>query len=137
MANSRTSAPAAERTADVAARHGAAALRTFFQIAEAWHLTGNEQKVLLGLPRSTLAKYRADPASARLSVDTAERLSYLFGIYRGLQILLPRPEAADDWVRRPNDAPPFHGQSALERMLSGRVADLYTVRHYLDGQRGW
>ena len=89
------------------------------------------------MPRSTLAKYRADPEAARIGPDTAERLSYLLGIYRALQILLPRPEAADGWIRRPNNAPPFNGQTALDRMLSGRVADLYVVRHYLDGQRGW
>jgi hypothetical protein len=39
-------------------------------------------------------------------------------------------------VRRPNAASPFGGRSALERMLSGNVADLYEVRRYLDAQRG-
>jgi len=39
-------------------------------------------------------------------------------------------------VRQPNSAPPFGGNSALERMLSGQVADLYVVRQYLDAQRG-
>ena len=44
--------------------------------------------------------------------------------------------AADEWVRKPNTAPPFGGGSALERMLSGQVADLYVVRQYLDAERG-
>jgi hypothetical protein len=39
-------------------------------------------------------------------------------------------------VRKPNTAPPFGGRSALERMLSGQVADLYVVRQYLDAERG-
>jgi hypothetical protein len=39
-------------------------------------------------------------------------------------------------VRQPNNAAPFGGRSALERMLSGQVADLYVVRQYLDAQRG-
>jgi hypothetical protein len=39
-------------------------------------------------------------------------------------------------VRRPNSAPLFNGQSALQRMLGGQVADLYVVRQYLDAQRG-
>jgi hypothetical protein len=30
----------------------------------------------------------------------------------------------------------FGGRSALDRMLSGNVADLYIVRQYLDAQRG-
>lgn len=53
-----------------------------------------------------------------MSRDALERLSYLFGIYKALQILLPKPESADAWVHRPNKATPFQGQSALDRMLS-------------------
>jgi hypothetical protein len=68
--------------------------------------------------------------------DTLERLSYIFGIYKALQILLPRSDAADAWVKKANTAPIFGGRSALERMLSGQVADLYVVRQYLDAQRG-
>ena len=45
-------------------------------------------------------------------------------------------ERADEWLRRPNSAPLFGGQSALQRMLGGQVADLYVVRQYLDAQRG-
>jgi len=71
-----------------------------------------------------------------LSQDTLERLSYIFGIYSALQVLLPKPEAADTWIKKPNTAPIFGGRSALERMLSGQVADLYIVRQYLDAQRG-
>ena len=46
------------------------------------------------------------------------------------------PPITDEWVRRPNSAPLFNGQSALQRMLGGQVADLYVVRQYLDAQRG-
>jgi hypothetical protein len=72
----------------------------------------------------------------RLPRDVLERLSYVFGIYKALQILLPDPAAADAWVRKPNEAPGFGGRSALEKMLSGNVADLYEVRRYLDAERG-
>ena len=115
---------------------GGAGLRAFVRIAEAWKLTIAEQLKLLGIgSRSTYFKWRREQ-SPRLPQDTLERLSYLLGIYKSLQILLPDPVAADDWVRRPNTAPPFGGRSALERMLSGQVADLYVVRQYLDAQRG-
>ena len=30
----------------------------------------------------------------------------------------------------------FAGKSALDRMVSGNVSDLYVVRQYIDGQRG-
>ena len=114
------------------------ALRTFFNIAEAWGLNTGQAKTLLGLgSRSTFFKWKADPDGARLTRDTLERLSYIFGIYKALQLLLPKPEAADAWVRRPNTALPFQGKSALDRMLSGNVVDLYVVRQYLDAQRAW
>jgi hypothetical protein len=114
------------------------ALRTFFNIADAWRLNTEQAMLLLGLTsRSTFFKWKAEPNGARLSRDTLERLSYVFGIYKALQELLPTPEAADAWVHRPNSAPPFNGGTALGRMLSGNVADLYVVRQYLDAQRGW
>lgn len=113
-------------------------LRTFFNIARDWGLDVDQAMRLLGLTsRSTYFKWKKDPASARLSPDTLERLSYVFGIYKDLQILLPKPESADEWIHRSNKAAPFGGQSALKRMLAGHVADLYVVRQYLDAQRGW
>ena len=113
------------------------ALRTFFNIAKAWKLGREEQMRLLGLEASsTYYKWKKAPERARLGRATLERLSYIFGIYKALQILLPDPAAADAWIRKPNWAPLFAGRSALERMLSGNVADLYVVREYLDAQRG-
>ena len=75
-------------------------------------------------------------ADGQLGRDTLERVSYILGIYKALQILLPEGAAADAWVRKPNTAPLFAGKPALERMLSGNVADLYVVRRYLDAWRG-
>ena len=115
---------------------GGAGLRAFANIAEAWDLSVADQLKLLGIAsRSTFFKWRRE-RQPRLSQDTLERLSYLLGIYKSLQILLPDTHAADAWVRQPNAAAPFGGRSALERMLSGQVADLYVVRQYLDAQRG-
>jgi hypothetical protein len=112
------------------------ALRTFFRIADAWKLSANEARRILGdPPRSTFFLWKR-AGGGQLSRDTLERVSYVLGIYKALQILLPQKEAADSWVRRPNAAPLFGGRPALERMLSGNVADLYVVRQYLDAQRG-
>ena len=119
-----------------AAELGAPALRTFFRIAEAWQLGPDEARRMLGdPPRSTFFLWKRT-GDGRLSRDTLERVSYVLGIYKALQILLPRKDAADAWIRRPNSAPLFGGKPALERMLSGNVADLYVVRQYLDAQRG-
>ncbi len=114
----------------------APALRTAFRIFEAWGLSNQEQMKLLGNPpRSTFFRWK-QIEKVVLSQDTLERLSYVFGIYSALQVLLPKPEAADAWLKKPNTAPIFGGSSALARMLGGQIADLYLVRQYLDAQRG-
>ncbi|HEX2165721.1 MAG TPA: MbcA/ParS/Xre antitoxin family protein [Longimicrobiales bacterium] len=113
-----------------------AGLRTFFRIAALWDLSVDEQITLLGSPaRSTYFKWKRDGAET-LPRDVLERISYVLGIYKALQLLLPVESAADAWIRQPNDAQPFGGASALERMLSGNVADLYEVRRHLDAERG-
>jgi Protein of unknown function (DUF2384) len=112
------------------------ALRTFVRIAEAWGLSVEEQMTLLGMTtRSTFFNWKKE-ANPNLPKDTLERISYIIGIFGALQILLPDERASDEWVKRPNSAPLFGGHSALERMLSGQVADLFVVRQYLDAQRG-
>jgi Protein of unknown function (DUF2384) len=130
-------APTAGLEAVPPARLAAAGLRAFARIAEAWGLSVDEQLRLLGQPpRSTYFAWRKAPDKASLPRDTLERLSNLLGIYKSLQILLPEAAAADAWVRQPNSAPGFGGQSALARMLAGNVSDLNFVRRYLDGVRG-
>jgi uncharacterized protein (DUF2384 family) len=129
--------PAARSSADIArnpSTFSAPALRGFFRVAKLWGLSVAEQVAILGIPASTFYRYQANVATARLSRDTIERISYVFGIFKALGVLLPREEAADAWVRRPNAA--FGGESALDRMMHGNVADLYVVRRYLDGERG-
>jgi hypothetical protein len=123
-----------------AATVSAAAFKTFENIVGAWELSQTEAMTLLGYDektRSTYFKWKRDPESVKLSKEKLERLSYIFGIYKALQILLPNTASADEWVKKPNSAPLFNGHSALSRMLSGHVADLYVVRRYLDAQRGW
>lgn len=120
-----------------AADLGGAALRAFFRIAEAWNLRMADQRKLLGdPPESTFYKWKREQHGS-ISRDVLERISYVLGIYKDLQILFSDEAQADGWVHRASDAPLFGGRSAMERMLSGNVADLYVVRQYLDAQRGW
>lgn len=114
-----------------------AALQAFFNLSTHWQLSGADERILLGSPpESTFYKWKAEKTAARMSRDTLERISYLLGIYKALNILLPSPRAADEWIHKPNTAPIFNGQSALERMLAGSIVDLADVRRYLDAQRG-
>ena len=128
--------PVAPGPADLA-RLAPAGLRAFVWIAGLWGLSVDEQLILLGAPpRSTYFAWRKTPERANLPRDTLERISYILGIYKSLQILFPEASAADGWVRRPNTAPPFAGRPALDRMLAGNVSDLAAVRRYLDAVRG-
>ncbi|WP_299775813.1 antitoxin Xre/MbcA/ParS toxin-binding domain-containing protein [uncultured Tateyamaria sp.] len=105
----------------------------FTKLAEDWDLSTDEQITLLGSPgRSTFFKWKK--SGGNLPNDTIERISHLLGIYKSLQIVLPNPESADAWVKKPNAY--FDHRSALEVMLDGNVVDIYKVREYLDAQRG-
>ena len=123
-------------------RLSAAALLNFFGITEEWGLSSKEQMTLLGNPaKSSFYRMKefAEGKSnkpVRLSQDTLERVSYIMGIYKALNILLPNPKRAAEWVRKPNTAPLFNGGTALDIMLKGRVTDLSDVRRFLDGERG-
>jgi hypothetical protein len=115
---------------------GRVALKGFFAITDGWDLSAGEQQVLLGgIGRTTCAKYRKLPEVA-LARDTLERISYIMGIHKALLILFGANERAAAWLRKPNSAQPFHGRSALERLLAGSVTDLAAVREYLDAMRG-
>ena len=110
------------------------AKRAFFKLMERWQVSTEDARLLLGAPsRSTFFSWKAGSRGS-LSRDTLERVSYVLGIYKGLQILFPNPERADAWIKKPNDA--FGGASALERMLAGNVSDLHAVRMYIDHARG-
>lgn len=112
-------------------------LRAFFKIAENWELTTDEARCLLGAPgRAKFSRWKRDRLGP-VPDDVLERISYILGIYKALHLLFADRAQADGWVRRPNAAQMFGGRSALDRMLAGQVADLYVVRQYLEGQRGW
>ena len=114
----------------------AAGMRGFFGIAEKWGLGEKENLLLLGEPgRATYYNWKKGEVG-KVSRDTLERLSYIVGIYKALQILIPDKRLADAWVKRENDAPIFAGHAPLQLMLTGQLADLYRVRAYLDANRG-
>ncbi len=130
-------------TAEVLSNRGGSVsktlLPTLFNIFEKWQLSGKQQMILLGLTNEkTLYNWKSKPSSAKLSKDLLERASYILGIYKSLQILIPEAQLADDWLSTPNDNPHFNGKAPLDRMLAGHVVDLADVRQFLDAQRsGW
>lgn len=132
----KVQAASAAATASLTLGDDAAALRTFFEIAEAWKLTTEDQLRLLGSPpRSTFFKLKKE--GGQLTRDQLERVSHLLNIYKCLRVLFTDQKLADEWIRAPNDGPFFQGRSALEFMTrDGYLTDIYQVRRYLDAQRG-
>ncbi|NRH26101.1 MbcA/ParS/Xre antitoxin family protein [Pseudomonas sp. MS19] len=116
---------------------GQVALTFFFGLMDKWECSASEQKILLGsVANTTYHKYKSLP-EIRLSHDLLERISYLMGIHKSLCIIFSNQvDTAYRWVRKPNSAAPFNGQSALQFMLSGRMTELSDVRRYLVGVRG-
>lgn len=111
-------------------------LRAFFNVADAWQLTPDEQRGLLGWPAtSTFYKYRGGDVGT-LSYDTLTRLSLVLGTYKALHVLYPDASLADRWVKLPNANVLFGGHPALALMIDGGIDGLSQVRRLLDARRG-
>lgn len=96
-------------------------------------MNADEELILLGRPQKrAYSSWKRHPERATIARDTLERISYVLGIYKALHVLLPDPDSADAWVRKPSTAAIFGGGSPLDRMLAGNVSDLYVVRNFLD-----
>jgi len=121
------------KQAPVAIDHEAAK-RAFFRIMAAWSVPDTEARVLLGRPSRTTFYAWKRGEGGKLSHDTLERVSYVLGIFKALQLLFPGKSQADAWMHQPTRA--FGGRSALAHALGGRVVDLAHVRQYLDFVRG-
>lgn len=112
------------------------ALRTYFNVAEAWRLSAEDQRALLGWPpESTFYKYKAGQCGT-LPFDMLIRISLVLGIYKALHILYPEPELADRWMYLPNSNPLFGGRPALALMTEAGIDGLFQVRRLLDSRRG-
>ena len=110
-------------------------LPVIFNIFSLWRLTGQQQMTLLGLSNEkTLYNWKNQPEKAKLTRDCLERISYILGIYRALQVLFPDEAFSDQWLHAPNDNPLFGGTAPLDKMLEGLVVDLAVVREHLDSQ---
>lgn len=110
----------------------ATALRAFFRLADAWQLGADEQRTLLGRPaRTTFYRWRKGETGG-VTLDTMERLSHLLGVYAAIHSIYLDHGRADAWIRRPNDAALFGGGAPLDRLLLGRVVDIYEVRRHVE-----
>lgn len=110
------------------------ALSAVFEISKAWNLSEDEEATILNQPDREALRAWKDESRPEIGEETKLRMSYVLGIFRAINTLLPVPELADAWMRKPNDAPIFGGRSALDRMTDGQIEDLKIVRQYLDAE---
>lgn len=120
-----------------------ALVKAFFQIAEAWGLSPEETRALLGFPgRSRFYDLRKGVSGAvhGISEDEMDRLAYLTGIYYGLEILFSE-ENSLLWLRNPAQpqegySRPWGSEAPLAHMLHGKIEGLIDVYRYVNGLRG-
>jgi len=111
----------------------AAVLRGFFAITQPWGLAADDARALLGAPAERIFYAWQAGNAVRVPMDTLRRIGHVAGIYKALELLYSDPHLADDWINRTNQA--LGGQTPLQRMRAGDVADLAAVRAYLDAAR--
>ena len=109
-------------------------LKAFFNIMRHWKVRDEDARALLGgVSNGPFYEMKRKPGKA-LETDRLMRISYLIGIYKGLNILHDRP-LADDWVQLRNTNPIFGGQTPLDFMIRGGLPAMHTVRRLVDARR--
>jgi hypothetical protein len=91
--------------------------------------------LLGGVTNGPYYEMKKKPEVRLLDTDRLQRVSYLVGIFKALNILHGR-ELADEWVRLPNTNRIFNGSTPLDYMIKGGVPAMQTVRRLLDARRG-
>ena len=112
-----------------------AALRTFFNIMERWGVRDEDARLLLGgVSNGTFYEMKRN-AHRVLETDRLQRISFLIGIFKALNILYSE-ELADRWIQLANSNRIFGGQTPLAYMMKGGLPALQAVRRLLDARRG-
>jgi len=116
-------------------RLSGSSLRAFFRLADAWQMTDEQSRLILGgMPASTFYSWKKS-APTVIDIDRLTRLSYLVGIYKALHILY-EDELADRWIRLSNTNQLFAGDTPLDYMIRGGLVAMHNVRQLLDARRG-
>lgn len=115
---------------------GKIALKVVLNILKKWECSEQEKMAILGVGRSTLHKYQANPEAARMTPDLLERISYILNIHQALGILFDNDENVYGFVRMPNHNYYFNGTTPMDMMRSGLSSSLYEVHRQLDALRG-
>lgn len=109
-----------------------AALRTFHRLSESLGLVTEDKLKLLNLGRTKYFECLRQP-DPNLGVDGQDRLGYFLVI---VELAGDLVGDAGAWLRAANRAPMFAGKPPLDRLLQGRMEDLFATLNYLRGSYG-
>lgn len=98
-----------------------------------WQLTDEQSADLLGVTEVTWIRFQSGHHDGFIAADIWKRAASLLSIHASLQVLLGRPQC-HKWIQRPNLAPMFAGQSALNIMIDGGLPAIQRVREYLKAE---
>lgn len=115
----------------------------FFNLAQHWDLSRQEEAQLLGWnysgdsgKRGTLDPMRKGQSILPDDQDKIERVIDLINIHKSLRVLFPASgdrRQVYDWVKVKRER--FGGHSALDIMLSEGKIGIHAIRRYLDYER--
>ena len=110
------------------------AIEAFFNIAKLWGLSSEEKKALLGIYNTEGEDKEMEKLSYEiLDPKVFERISYILGIFKYINNLLPNNQAADEWVKKPNQCKLFEGKTALQYMMKS-LENIRKTKQYLASQ---
>jgi hypothetical protein len=111
------------------------AVRAFFNIMDRWGVRDEDARMLLGgVSNGPFYEMKKKPDRV-LDTDRLQRISYLVGIFKALNVLYSE-KLADSWIKLPNANRIFGGLTPLAYMIRGGLPAMQTVRRLLDARRG-
>lgn len=105
-------------------------VRLLRRISEAWHLTDDEFRTVMGYSEPRFAKDLMSGLRLLEAGDQEDRVRLLWMIHDTLADLFVDPEDESRWLRGPLDA--FKGQSPLAFMMSRRIPGMIEVRAFVE-----
>ena len=112
-----------------------AALRAFFNIMDRWEIRDDDARQLMGgISSGAYYEFKKKP-NRILDQDRLQRISYLIGIFKALNILYGT-RLADKWIQLANTNPLFTGRTPLAYIMQGGTPAMEVVRRLLDARRG-
>ncbi|WP_428565473.1 MAG: MbcA/ParS/Xre antitoxin family protein [Solidesulfovibrio sp. DCME] len=112
------------------------AVKGFLNIMAKWSVRDADAMGLLGgVSNGRFYAMKKAPDAAGLDQDELQRVSFLVGIFKTLNIIFGE-DLADAWVQLPNQNRIFGGATPLTYMIRGGLPAFQTVRRLLDARRG-